>query len=132
MLLYNYISPTEVLLSISLLIIFANIKVSSKAAKLIGFAAPATFGVYLIHENPFSREALLVPIRKRIIELPGILPPFAVCGAALAILIVCLLIDRIRIALFNVLRVKELSAKIDSLIHNVMEFILRKIGVSEE
>ena len=132
MLLYNYISPTEVLLSISLLILFANIRVSSKAAKLIGFAAPATFGVYLIHENPFSREALLVPIGKRIVELPGILPPFAVCGSALVILIVCLLIDRIRIVLFNVLKVKELSAKIDSLIHNVMEFILKKIGVSEK
>ena len=61
-----------------------------------------------------------------------VLPPLAVCGSALVILIVCLLIDRIRIALFNVLRIKELSAKIDSLIHKVKEFILRKTGVSEE
>lgn len=132
MLLYNYISPTEVLLAISLLILFANIKVSSKAAKLIGFAAPATFGVYLIHDNPLVREEVIVKLGEKIVELPGILPPFVVCGAAFVILIVCLLIDRIRIALFNVLKVKELSAKIDSLIHKVMESILKKIGVSEE
>ena len=74
---------------------------------------------------------MIIKLGGKIVELPGILPPFAVCGAAFVILIVCLLIDRIRIALFNVLRIKELSAKIDSLIHNVMEFILRKIGVSE-
>ena len=132
MLLYNYISPTEVLLSISLLIIFANIKVSSKAAKLIGFAAPATFGVYLIHDNPLVRESVIAKIGGRIAELPGILPPVAVCGTALGILIICLLIDRIRIALFDLLRVKALAEKIESLRQNMMERFVNRISPLEK
>lgn len=49
---YNYYSITMVIASISLLLLFLRIEIKNKIAnKIIAFAAPTTFGIYLFHEN---------------------------------------------------------------------------------
>lgn len=58
--LYFYIrkSPIIILLAISLFTTFASIKISSRVANVILYFSPASFGVYLIHENFFVRNFL--------------------------------------------------------------------------
>lgn len=52
-------SPVTILLAISLFITFVSMKIkSTRVAKVLLFFSPASFGVYLIHENFFVRNFL--------------------------------------------------------------------------
>ena len=109
----NYVSPTILLSAVCLLGLFSRLKTNENTEKLIGFFAPASFSVYLIHEHPLIRESL---IRNRFAFLADenvIIMAVCVIGIAVGIFVACALIDKLRIALFNVLRIKEFVSKID-------------------
>ena len=57
--LYYYFSITVLTASISLFMFFKNLTINNKVVKkIIGFFAPTTFGIYLIHENPNLRNII--------------------------------------------------------------------------
>lgn len=109
----NYVSPTILLSAVCLLGLFSRLKTNETAEKIIGFFAPASFGVYLIHEHPLIRESLM---KNRFVFLadknPLIIIGIVICAAA-AIFILCTLIDRLRIAVFKCMKIKEFVSKID-------------------
>lgn len=109
----NYVSPTILLSAVCLLGLFSRIKANETAEKIIGFFAPAAFSVYLIHEHPLIRESLM---RNRFVFLadknPLVIIGVVICAAA-AIFILCALIDRLRIAIFKWIKIKDLVSKID-------------------
>lgn len=107
-LLVKYTSPTILLSAVFLVAFFSKLKVAPLWAKVIGVIAPVSFGVYLIHENPVVRENI---VRKAFVEFPKFGPiklVLCVLGCALAIYIICGLIDYLRERLFKLLRVKKL------------------------
>ena len=104
---YNYI--LVVLSSIALFYIFMYIKIpDGKLAKCIGWLAPCTFGVYLLHENLAVR-----------LQWPGWLGIESVKGtplifahliiSILIVFIVGVMVDRVRITIFDA--VKKLFKK---------------------
>jgi len=104
----NYISPTILLIAMSYIVIFAKMKSNTVVRKAIIFFAPAAFGVYLIHENNIIREHFIGRYFGWIAEANVLLICFEVIGCALGILIGCLLVEKLRLLLFEALRINRL------------------------
>ena len=111
--LINYISPTILISAVCLLGLFSRLKTNETAEKIIGFFAPASLGVYLIHDHPLIRAKLMHNRFESLTDKNAIVMAVSVIGLAVGIFIVCSLVDKLRIALFNKLRIKEFVSKID-------------------
>ena len=121
--LVSYVSPTIVLAALGLFFLFAKHNAFSPAAnKLISAFAPASLGVYLIHDSiPFSTYAM----PKLFSAFPNfhfLILALLILAAALAVYVLCSFVEMGRIALFRRLKCKELCAKAE-------DFILKKISV---
>jgi len=119
-LLVSYVSPTVIIMAIAYLVLFSRMRVSYKSAKLIEAFAPAAFGVYLIHTQKAVWSYLLQGAFSRFALLKGALIPLAVTGSALAIFIICILIEKLRMYLFKILKIDALSEKIGTAIQNAV------------
>ncbi|HBL41514.1 MAG TPA: hypothetical protein DDY98_08155 [Ruminococcaceae bacterium] len=75
--------------------------------KFIRFFAPVSFGVYLLHEEPLMRAAFITDKFKPLINLSPLLIIPAIVGFALAIWLVGSLVDRVRLAVFNLFHIKQ-------------------------
>lgn len=120
--LMKYTSPTILLSGIMLLLIFANLKVVH--VKFVKFFAPASFGVYLIHEEPLIRKYFILEKFSSFASYNPLYMILLSIITAVSIWFIGSLIDRIRIWLFNMFRVKELCMKIEQRISNKMKYIL--------
>ena len=103
-----YISPFIVLSSVFLFLFFKDIKLNTMTVRLIGFFAPTTFGVYLIHMEPLIRTTLIDGRFRGLAEWTALLMIGGVILSAFGIWIVCSLIDRLRILIFRLLRIPSL------------------------
>lgn len=113
----NYTSPAMLAAAISLLFLFANIKISKAfIKKCILFFTPMVFSVYLIHTEHFVWNNVLGGIFSSYAELNVFVSVLAVIGTAIAIFVLCAFIDYIRVLLFKLLNVRKFC-----------EYILNKI-----
>ncbi len=103
----SYISPTIVLISLCYIIIFDKIKIGRFLKPVIKFLSPAAFGVYLIHEQSIVRGNFIANKFACIAELSLKQIPFAIIASALSIFLICLIIERIRLSLFNLFRINK-------------------------
>jgi surface polysaccharide O-acyltransferase-like enzyme len=111
--LVSYISPTILFAGIFLLIAFAKLKTGKVSQKLIAFFAPVSFGVYLIHVQKYVWVYFM---KDRFVDFAGygvIGLVLAVIGSAIAIYVICSLIDFVRDRLFKLLHIKELLIKLE-------------------
>lgn len=119
----SYISPTVVIYSIALISAFSRLDIAAKATSVIKFFAPATFAVYIIHTNWILSKRCIKQQFIWIADMPAVAIPFMVLICAAAVLIICMMIEKIRTYLFKVLKINFVLAKIQSLI----DFIINKI-----
>ncbi len=113
--LLSYTSPTMVLSAVLLLLLFSRMKLSGRWTAFVKFFAPAAFGVYLLHEEPLIREALILPLGAQIGKLNPVLMLLAVVAGAATIWLVGSLVDKFRIWLFNLLRIREKCQALENL-----------------
>ena len=107
--LISYTSPTIVLSGVCLFLIFVNIRCGKMARKIIGYLAPASFGVYLLHEEPLMIELCMENMFVGYLILnPGQMVG-AILATVLGIWIIGTLTDRIRINLFDLFGIRRLS-----------------------
>ncbi len=104
----SYTSPTVLFAAIFLLMGFSKIKIGKIASKLISIFAPVSFSVYLIHENPYVRETVIKKLLVIFSEFSAVKIFFTLLILALAIYLVCAVIDMLREQLFKLLRIKKL------------------------
>lgn len=112
--LVSYISPTIVLCAVMLVAVFSRLNVTGILRKITIFLAPLSFGVYLIHVQKQVWRYLLKDSFEGYAQMHWAVLPFAVIGAALAIFIVCALIDYLRDRIFKLLKIKELLLKLEN------------------
>lgn len=110
--LMNYNSPTIVLAGVCLLLLFANLNVK-KNVKPIAFFAPFTFGVYVIHSHPIIWDSFMTNRFISFTSLHPIILVVAVLITALAIFVICSIIEFARIKLFYVLHVPKFCKLIE-------------------
>lgn len=124
-----YVSPFIVLSSFFLFLGFRDLKLNENAIALVKFFAPMTFGVYLLHMEPLVNSSFILG---KFFFLSKLNIPALICGVlvtAFGIWFVCALIDRVRLAIFRVLRVPELCARAETA---VRAFVARRVPSSGE
>ncbi len=104
--LVNYLSPTMVLASIALFAFFAKLKPNRVACKIISKVSPLAFGVYLIHVHPFIWKVMTYKLTW-ILNGSCVKLIFGVLGISLLVFLICIIIDYIRVCLFNRLKIKK-------------------------
>lgn len=105
----NYISPTVLLASLGLLLFFRALTLPAWLTKLVRWASPLAFGVYLIHNHPLVGDLFMEDRFVAYAALPGPLLVLAVVGTAVLLYIGCTLLEALRAALFRLLRVRRLA-----------------------
>ena len=110
-----YPSPSLVLASLAIFILFAKWKISGQGrlGALIAFLAPASFGVYLIHLHPLIEKHLLVDQFISLLYLEEWLLPLALFCLSFVIYLVSSLIERVRLWLFRRLKLREKLSFLD-------------------
>lgn len=97
----SYTSPFVILMAVSLLIAFSQIKIHGKSERIIVFLSKISFGVYLIHTNPLIFKYLLRDAFKQISRQSPIILIIFILGIAAIIYILCSAIDALRYRLFK-------------------------------
>lgn len=122
--LIDYSSPTILIGAVSLFLLFASLRVK-RMIRIIEFFAPATFGVYVIHlqTNIWEKIEYRFAFLSDYNVLVMLLMTF---GFALSIFLVCSLIDRVRIVLFDLIRIRKLSQRIADIIHSIFSKVVTK------
>ena len=127
-----YPSPTIVLSALCWLIIFSKLNIKNSLQSIIKFTSPAAFGVYLIHEQTIIRDNFITNKFIWICDYQLWLIPIITIGCALAIFLICLTIEIIRINLFKLLRINKLidmiSCKVEILIQKFLDFLTKHIA----
>ena len=85
------------------------------------WASPLAFGVYLIHNHPLVGDYWMDGRFADLAALPGPLLVLAVAAAALAIYLVCTLLDGVRAGLFRLLRLRDLADWLEKQIRAVWD-----------
>lgn len=123
----NYISPTIIIMAIGLLCLFSNIKIPSSCYKPISFVATSAFSVYLIHDNVLVRKHLITKVYTLVGSFNPVLLALSIIGIVLAIFVFCILVDKIRIWLFNIFKINKVSEYIESIIKSKVDSAYKKI-----
>lgn len=91
-----------------LFLFFTRLNIKGATAKrLIGFFAPVSFGVYIIHANGFIWKYVMQNAFTPLAELNPVLLALCTALSALAIYLICSAIDWLRICLFRAIKVDE-------------------------
>lgn len=124
----NYISLNIIIMSLAWLILFAKIHSENRLVVWLAKLSPYTFGVYLIHENPFVKGELI----NRFLWIRSLNPVFsvmAVLAVAAAIFLIGAGLDYLRAKLFGVLKVRQgvdrLAGKVNALVAGETDTIKR-------
>ena len=113
---YNYISISIVIQGISLVFIFAELKIKNKILiKIISFSSQFSLNVIFIHTRLFLPN---IPIKYWFFGIIKKFSPkfivFKLYGISIIIYIICSIIDYLRLILFKYLKIKELCIFIES------------------
>ena len=88
---------------------FVYLRIPTGMTKVIAYASPLAFSVYIIHYNKFVMSELFANSFSFIIDLPVYLIPIAIIAAGIIVYIMCTLIDILRKYLFMLIRVDRFS-----------------------
>ena len=97
--LITYTSPTVLTVAVCHVILFARMRLSSRASAIVEALVPAAFGVYLIHAHPMVFKHVLSGRFAFIGTLSPLLVAPATLGCAAAIFLACLLVEKTRLML---------------------------------
>ena len=124
----SYISVTIVLIAVGMVAIFSRLQLSSKMISIVRFFSPAAFGVYLIHTQTWVWRGLISDRFSWIANYKTYRIPFIVVGCAGGIFIICLLIEKLRLVLFEILKINRLIQILERRLDSVLNKCFNKIG----
>lgn len=121
--LVNYVSPTIVLMAIALLCLSSKIYCRPTFSCIILFFATSAFSVYLIHDNTLVREYLISKIHSFIGDFSFVLLTLSIIGCVVAIFLTCILMDKIRMLIFKLIKIDKLSERIEKFIRKLLNIV---------
>lgn len=116
----SYLSPTTVFTAILYVILFSKIQLRFITQKILSFAAPGAFAVYLLNDHRFARQYL---INERFLYLAesSVWNIFVhTLGIALTYLVVAVVVDHMRQKVFSILKVKEIATYLMSTLEKMV------------
>ena len=122
----KYTSPTMVICAVSLLCLFAKVDFKDGMKKFTAVFSPFAFSVYLIHTAPFVWSKVMKNRFVSYAEFNPFVMILLVFATTIGIFALCSLIDFVRVQLFKMFRIKELSVKIEGTVAKIIEKIYNK------
>ena len=122
----KYTSPTMVICAVSLLCLFAKVDFKDGMKKFTAVFSPFAFSVYLIHTAPFVWSKVMKNRFVSYAEFNPFVMILLVFATTIGIFALCSLIDFVRVQLFKMFRIKELSVKIEGTVAKFIEKIYNK------
>ena len=116
----SYTSPAILGASVFLFLYFSKLKIKGFWKKIIGFFAPVSFGVYLLHVEPLVWNNIMYQGFAWIALYGAVKATLLVVAMALAIWLAGSLVDRVRLELFKLLHVRKLCEKAESALRKKM------------
>ena len=110
----SYVSPTALTLAFLLVCFFSNLHLNEVGKKMVAFFVPATFGVYLIHVQPIVAHNFIKDRFTWIAHFGFLESPIIVLGISFAILIICLLAEKVRLLMWEILRIGKFTFAIEN------------------
>ena len=98
-------------LSVAIFVGFVYLKKEGRVLNIIAKISPYSFGVYLIHMNPFCYREMWSTIVPQTYHIPIVIHALI---TSVVIYIVCSMIDMIRLHLFEFLRINYYISKVSS------------------
>ena len=122
-----YTSPTVLGAAIFYVIAFSKFRFGTRMTRFIAYASPCAFAVYLLNTHPLSYKQLM---QNRFAYL-GASSPAVIVGTTLAVSVgfvaASVLIDRIRMRIFELLHIRQLTANIERVLRRTADrFLLSK------
>ena len=130
--LVSYISPFVLLNAVFFLRVFSRLNFGIWGRRVIAWISSATFGVYLIHCQKVVFNECLKDAFLWVTALDFYWIPIIVLLAAVFIFILCVIIEKIRIALFGFLRIERMIRTIDRKIREMFSRISQVIKKKED
>ncbi len=123
----NYTFPTTLIISVLFLVLFSRIKVKKDYLKSkINSYVPLVFSVYLIHTNRLVFSGIMSGLFEGYAEFNPVLLVLAVLGTALAIFVICIMIDMLRFELFKLIKVDKLCLFIENKLRSFWNGVFEK------
>ena len=123
----TYVSPFVVALSIIYICIFSKIKVGKHIKRFTSTFAPAAFGVYLLHDNSIIRDNFMKKLYL-IVDGDNLLFPLFLIVTIVLIFVICLLIEKIRLIIFEKLYIDKFVNRmikfVEILLNNIFDRIV--------
>lgn len=124
----QYNSVTVVAASVCLFVFFVNLKIENRfVLRFIRFFSPATFGVYLIHEQKEIKEILWDVINPSVYTSSALLLPYLIL-TVVSLFLICAVIDKLRHGLSRALHIPQLfetvADKLSTVFKNAFEKLL--------
>jgi hypothetical protein len=118
--LVSYNAPTTIIMALSLLIALSKQNFGQVSAKVISWCAPAALGVYLIHTNQLVWKYLIKGFSVGFVEYHWAVMLLLVFAAAVVIFTVCLLVEKLRIWLFKLVKIDLLCQKVEQWVEKLL------------
>ena len=118
----NYDSNLKVIQSISIILILSEINYNKYLGKIISFIGTLIFGVYLIHDHIFIRKDIINNLfynEKNNISIFSVYKLFMT--KSLLIFIICIMVDYIRLCLFNLLKIRKICIIVEKNISEILK-----------
>lgn len=123
--LISYTSPTIILCLVFLLLFFANIKCNRTVVRFI-FFAPVFFGVYLFHGEPLIKDAFIDNAFVHYLSFNPLIRAPAVIAIAFCIWLVSSLVDRIRLIIFDNLKIRQFCTFVEGKLSTFVNTLLQQ------
>lgn len=117
----TYISPSIVIVAISLVAFFSTATLTKKLLTFTAIFSPAAFGVYVLHLHHIIWNKFIDGKFAWIATSVAWKIPFEVFISAAAVFVVCIVVERIRISVFNVLGISKLILIIERLLERFLD-----------
>lgn len=130
----KYTNPVVLFQAISLLLFFSKLKIKSIfLKKIISFFTPLVFGVLIFHTYLFRYKIkIIVNVFNKLKQMNDNYYFYFMIFYAIFFFFLCALVDYIRLLIFNLFKIRELSIFIEKLVPQFIDKIIIIIGLEKQ
>lgn len=122
----TYLTPTHLISAMLHLRLFSKLQLRSWLTKLVKFAAPGAFAVYLLNCHDVVMNGMLVDKFAQFSGESLVLLTLRVMGFSIAFVVASILLDYFRQLLFKWLNIKEMARRITGIVERILNYMIKK------
>jgi len=125
--LVSYTSPTIVSIAILYIILFKRFEFSGNLNKIIGYLSSSSFAIYLLNDNEYIRSVFITDAFVKLLYISSFYMPLILVLFAIVFVLGAIMVDKVRIKIFNILCIERLIEIIEKYLLGVIEKVSAKL-----